>query len=350
MIIDTKKPREKWFDPPKISEKLEKKVLSLPENTNTHKVVEAVLNLGAQEALVIPQSYHIFPERLFKGTRETEFFDQPDFKRYGNDLNLPVSPSIEEAVAKRLNPMALLKKEINGIGVEDCYRGYGWRGISKQRTTHKVVPPTSLLDGYALYVLFEKIHDQKLEKMRPEGKGGMYAQPYGQSCIVSVPSRRKPGYRHVVVFEMLPLKKGGDNSFYAEWTETRASEKGPEDKRYRELGQRRVVPEIVFNDPDVAAFAKIVDVYSEGQTHVALNPFAVPTPMAVLFDDNLQNKVVLERGNRHRNLTEAERDILFFKLCGYCNMRAPLYDDVPAYGSVLKGTTRNIENYMVKIR
>ena len=115
MIIDTTKPRERWFQQPSVSEKTEKgKILRLHDGVKSNGVIEAVMNLGKNQTLIIPRSYHIFPETLFKGGKEVEIFDIYEGKNIPSDKKSVAFHLVLEDSAGTLTD-EVVEKELNAI-------------------------------------------------------------------------------------------------------------------------------------------------------------------------------------------------------------------------------------------
>ncbi|MBI5061488.1 MAG: hypothetical protein HZB67_04200 [Candidatus Aenigmarchaeota archaeon] len=345
MIIDSRKPAGEWFKYLSVGEKMKCNVLRLGEQSRDKDVVEAVMSIGDDETLVVPYTYHIIPDALKK--RNGVMIENPSsvqFKKHGKEVFLPTPDSRDDAIVDRLDPQNLMHDRFNRVLMGGRCRGYGWRGISRNRQL-RLVPLTSAIDGYGMYIFFDDV-GKDLYRSQGHAPKMIYEYEYGEFSIVKVSSRTR-NVTHRIRLDMLPIDK---ECMHADWTEIAAASTS-EEKTYREISHRYVSPEILFTDEVVAAYRKT---QKERDMHAYPDPIAIPSALLVEYNDNITNNLVVEHEKNGKikkaNPNEAEREILLWKFLGYKNMQAAGGNGAGAYESLFRRDHDGVADYMVKIK
>ncbi len=345
MIINTYKSREHWFDYPCIREKMILGARRLREGVTDREVVEAIMN--TESALVIPYTYRILPEELRKrGGATIETPSSTAFKKHGKAVYLTTPETRFKAIDERTDPQELMSKRFNNVQMGDRLRGYAWRAISSAggRTQRKLVRLASALDGYSLYVFFE-VAGPDVFKTKGLPQERITYRDYQRQSYVTLPSRTRDK-RHYVRLDGLPTST---MEMHADWTEISA-ESSSEDKIFTEVSDVYATPETVFDDHTVAAYRMVQE--GRGMKGAYPDPFAIPGGELVRYNDAITNYVVVEHRfdgrNIRKNPTEAEREILLWKLAGYQNMRS-VGGEKRAFQSLFRRDYEDVADYMVKI-
>ncbi len=322
MILDHAKPRKAWFKPPTGPQILRQhRALRLNDYPSDSQVVEAVMNLSPDQALIIPQTYRLPKEIITSRGVPIEEPTAAKYKRYGQNVQISRAQTVEQALQLNLDSQKAVYAAFNRVTLDGNYRGYSWWGLRTR--IHKIVPLISIIDGYEIYHVFEEMPELFSDTGIPRER--IDVDTYRSYAYVTVPSRTKPGHKYKLTFSNIPSV---DNKL--DWHEL-SVEADVEDKIFNQITYRYAIGDVVtlemrFTDHAVTGFRRLVAVRSVSDMPVGRTPIVHPSPELIGFNDSLRYRTVVERRrNRYisfENLNEAEREALNWKFAGYLNRRA----------------------------
>lgn len=291
-----------FYRPKKLSEILGDREILKPDREN---LLDTILNLQPNQAVSI--DYPIIP--FGYSYEEGEFKDSQNFLKRGPQVNLYEPKSATEAIQKRLGPTRLRIEAFDSLDSNKQYSAYSWRGrrTGQKRRVHLV----DCLEGAKLFAFTEhsKSLANKITMRDYQHARGVREQ--GGVFTFEVPSRTTDS-KYTVRLHSVPLP--ANKNEYAIWFDI-AAVHSCEDLINR-FSFRYGSKEENFCGHIIAAYLHLSKRMHREKGRVMLQPFALPTELAVDLYKKSQNRVVIKdnRSKRRRPLNNAGIEILLWEL------------------------------------
>lgn len=290
-----------------------------PDFSNEHlryrhsKIVRGIERLK-DEVLIIPHNTWMFPEKIGSGR----------IVKKHSLLKLKRVRSIEEAVDLQIAPEGLREEAFGSVRIDDTYVGYDWKGIGENKN-YKVVRLTDCINGFLLHENSGMDIQVRL-KSYDNCENAIFR---GAHAVVEVPSVSKeevPSYR--IRLSSLPVyntsfrgRRKPRKLYFSTWFDLSSAHNcAKKDYAFQYVRNGREGSEELFDFHDIAAYYRVSEHKKRtgSEIQVMVNPFAVPAESAIEYANKLKTQVFREvvddRKIRRRPLTQAEQEILLWKL------------------------------------